>query len=160
MRFLPSDYGLCLTRLTGGSDRLVWPALVLHSTSMAWPFDADRRPPAPAADGVDRTAGWLGLHQLTDPFAAALPTCDRPWKFHLPTPRCPARLAGPDVTIALSRAPVTPAWWSLAVQRGGRCRLFIATAVSFPPDPAESAYALTAAATAGRVHGATIGVEF
>lgn len=159
MRFLPTGYGISLTRFAGhGTD--VWPGLLLHSAEQALPFDADRRPPVPAVDGVTGRAEALGLYRIDDPFAPDLPAAARPWSFRLPSKAAPAMLTGPDAAVAFSRAAVSPQWWSLAVQRGGQCRMLIASAVTFPDDPEDSADALAVAAAASRVHGATIAVKF
>lgn len=156
---LSPAYGLSPIRLDGPQG--VMPGLVLHSTSLTWPFDPDPRPLSRPGEMTIR-AHKIGLWAIPNPFLSpGVRHASKPWTFHLPTPSRPAALDGPEGTVTIDRAPnITPAWWSMAVTAGAKCRLLIAACVRFPDDPAAAADTLNAAALDGRVVGATIAVEF
>lgn len=154
---LPPDHGLSLIQLFDAA-RKPWPGLLLHSRTMTWAFRPELVLQHPT--DVCPLAVRAGLHPVADPFSDELPD-GRLWSFRLPTQRRPAALAGPSMLITIDRAPViTDDWWGMAVSHGGRCRLLVAVCVAFPDDPAARAGVLTEAATDGRIHGATIGVDF
>lgn len=158
---LSPEYGLSVIRLATDDDMTAWPALLLHSRSLTWPFDPHARPLNDLAD-VQGHAAAAGLYVVRDPFGPNLKESPA-WTFHLPGAR-PARLVSGILTIEITRTPnISPAWWSLAVAHGGRCRLLVAPCVAMPADPDRPGYAaqvLIEGAADSRVFGATIAVSF
>ncbi len=159
VRQLAAGFGIFLSQLHD-PDKLVvsWPAVVLHSPDLAWPFDAD----ASLLDDVDDllpAARHAGLHQVSDPFAPELPRATRDWVFKL---SYPSALVSPDVAVSFGeRRPNTSEnWWCTSVERGGVCRLLIAVCAVFNPEPTAAAYVLDAVAADNRLFGATIPIDF
>jgi hypothetical protein len=164
---LSPAYGLSLIRLAGGDMLHGWAGLLLHSSNRAWAFDPRTAGPVHPDDAdqhlTDLTdvrvfADLVGLHRVTEPFTEDLGPAD--WRFRFPG-EFPARISGPGFAVEIRRPMnITRDWRLLAGAHDARCRILVAAGISFPNDPAGAADALNDAADAGRVYGATIGVDF
>lgn len=163
--YLSPAYALALIHLAhrDGDDSdpvAAWPGLLLFSRSRSWVFDSRAAVFADTRAEMNAHASAVGLHPVTDPFRDDLPAPARPWRFQLPAlDRC-ARLFAPDLTLEITRPlELTDEWWQLVVSRRLQSRLLIAAGITTPDDPGDMAAVLRAAAAAGQVVGATIGVE-